>query len=369
MSIYIRKSINVGPIRFNLSNSGIGLSTGIKGFRVGTGPRGNYVHMGRGGLYYRATLPSVSSNPQPFNNPPSSPIGSIGKKTHTEMVAIESCDISQLQDSSSMELLGEINAKQQLTIYWPIAPIFTLFSWFVALGFELNALTFVATAIIGGFLTWYLYQRDELRKTTVIFYEFDQEMEQAYSEFYKATSRLASCSRTWSITAQAKVLDGRYHAGAGKLINRNIAKVGVELPPFLKTNIEIFSINLAGQLLFFFPDKLLIYVDNIIGAVNYTDLQIQDSINRFIESSDVPSDAKIVDYTWSFVNKDGSPDRRFNNNKKIPICLYEEIQFSTKHGVNGILQLSKPETSAIFKSAIDLLAKQIPVDKSQKLHP
>lgn len=36
------------PFRFNLSNSGIGVSAGIKGFRVGTGPRGNYVHMGRG---------------------------------------------------------------------------------------------------------------------------------------------------------------------------------------------------------------------------------------------------------------------------------------------------------------------------------
>ena len=46
MGFYLRKSLNVGPFRFNLSNSDIGLSTGIRGFRVGTGPRGNYVHMG-----------------------------------------------------------------------------------------------------------------------------------------------------------------------------------------------------------------------------------------------------------------------------------------------------------------------------------
>jgi hypothetical protein len=45
MGFYIRKSIFAGPFRFNLSTSGVGVSVGVKGFRVGTGPRRNYVHM------------------------------------------------------------------------------------------------------------------------------------------------------------------------------------------------------------------------------------------------------------------------------------------------------------------------------------
>ena len=56
MGFYFRKSINFGGLRFNFSKSGMGVSTGFKGFRIGTGPRGNYVHMGRNGLYYRASL-------------------------------------------------------------------------------------------------------------------------------------------------------------------------------------------------------------------------------------------------------------------------------------------------------------------------
>ena len=63
MGFYIRKSFSFGPLRFNLSKSGLGISAGIKGLRFGTGPRGNYIHMGRGGFYYRQTLPS-SSKPQ-----------------------------------------------------------------------------------------------------------------------------------------------------------------------------------------------------------------------------------------------------------------------------------------------------------------
>ena len=56
MGWYLRKSLNLGPIRINLSKSGIGASAGIKGLRVGTGPRGRYLHAGREGLYYRASL-------------------------------------------------------------------------------------------------------------------------------------------------------------------------------------------------------------------------------------------------------------------------------------------------------------------------
>ena len=60
MGWYLRKSLKIGPVRFNLSKSGIGTSIGVKGLRLGTGPKGPYVHGGRGGLYFREHL-----GPQP----------------------------------------------------------------------------------------------------------------------------------------------------------------------------------------------------------------------------------------------------------------------------------------------------------------
>ncbi len=59
MGLYLRKSVRVGPFRFNLSGSGIGVSCGIRGLRIGTGPRGNYIQAGRGGIYYRAAIPTA----------------------------------------------------------------------------------------------------------------------------------------------------------------------------------------------------------------------------------------------------------------------------------------------------------------------
>ncbi|MBI9019998.1 MAG: DUF4236 domain-containing protein [Verrucomicrobia bacterium] len=61
MGLYLRKSFRAGPIRFNVSKSGLGLSGGVKGARLSVGPRGTYVHAGRNGLYYRKHLSSNQS--------------------------------------------------------------------------------------------------------------------------------------------------------------------------------------------------------------------------------------------------------------------------------------------------------------------
>jgi len=56
VGFYLRKSFGSGPVRLNLSRSGLGFSFGVKGARVGVGPRGSYVHAGREGVYYRKSL-------------------------------------------------------------------------------------------------------------------------------------------------------------------------------------------------------------------------------------------------------------------------------------------------------------------------
>jgi len=57
MGFFLRKSFSLGPIRFNLSKSGVGVSAGVKGARIGLNAKGKkYVNLGRGGIYYRQTL-------------------------------------------------------------------------------------------------------------------------------------------------------------------------------------------------------------------------------------------------------------------------------------------------------------------------
>lgn len=118
MGFYLRKSVSVGPFRFNLSGSGAGLSVGIPGFRIGTGPRGNYVHLGRGGLYYRQTLPSSNPAPRAMDLIPSG--------THAPLEEVESANAAQIVDSSSEQLLAEIREKRQKMRVAPFAIVASL---------------------------------------------------------------------------------------------------------------------------------------------------------------------------------------------------------------------------------------------------
>jgi hypothetical protein len=53
---YFRRSVKAGPFRFNFSRGGVGVSVGVRGLRLGTGPRGHYISAGAGGFYYRALI-------------------------------------------------------------------------------------------------------------------------------------------------------------------------------------------------------------------------------------------------------------------------------------------------------------------------
>lgn len=106
MGFYIRKALRVGPLRFNLSKSDIGVSAGVKGFRVGTGPAGNYVHMGRGELYYKKIFPSGRPKQTPSHqHTPSQQLQS----SHVPLTQIESGSVLSMADSSSASLLEELN--------------------------------------------------------------------------------------------------------------------------------------------------------------------------------------------------------------------------------------------------------------------
>lgn len=69
MTFFLRKAVRLGKFfRLNLSKSGAGVSIGVKGLRVSLGPRGNELHGGRYGLYFRRRL-AASWLKNPLNTP------------------------------------------------------------------------------------------------------------------------------------------------------------------------------------------------------------------------------------------------------------------------------------------------------------
>jgi len=254
LGFYLRKSVRVGPLRFNLSKSGIGVSAGVKGFRVGSGPRGNYVHMGRGGLYYRATIPSAS-RPQASSLPnseryiPPQPQNT----THDPLQKIESGDILQMKDSSSTELLQELNSKRKTLVLWPYPLALGVIALIISASNNAPGWLSVLIVLIVIFFTIYLYYRDQLRKTTVLLYELEPSVEQSYQVIHDIFDEISRCGAVWHISAEGNVRDKKYHAGASTLVQRKAISLGKGQPPYVKTNLSIPTLPVGKQTLYFFP--------------------------------------------------------------------------------------------------------------------
>jgi Protein of unknown function (DUF4236) len=364
MGFYIRKGIRVGPLRFNLSNSGVGISTGIKGFRISSGPRGNYVNIGRGGLYYRAAIPSPKSRPAPEVVEPKYVDPVIPDGTHDPLLKLQQENISKIVDSSSKELLDEMNEKRRKIRFWPIVSVVFLAAMLYGFSQNWHPYALVALLVLISVVTYATYVYDELRKSVVLFYEFDEGMERLYEKAHDAGEILSQAASIWFIDATGKVRDRKYHAGASQLVERKTASIKKLSPPYVKTNIEVLSFVCGDQTLYFFPERVLVYGQDGIGAVSYSDLDLEVGIKRFIEEDGVPRDAKVVDKTWKYVNKGGGPDKRFKDNRELPICQYEEIAISSQTGLNKLLQLSRLGFGDLFSTSIKELGKGLPKENT-----
>ncbi|HWW38658.1 DUF4236 domain-containing protein [Pedobacter sp.] len=193
-------------------------------------------------------------------------------------------------------------------------------------------------------LLFWLHKKDKKRFAMEIFYEMDKDMSVVYQQFAQHFLNFNTCARKWQYLHSTINNDWKRNAGAGQLINRHpIFRISSHQIPnkFLKTNVQIPYIQLRNTEFFFLPERLLIKRGNKFAAVFYNHLEISSVNSRFIEDQTVPSDAKIVDYTWKYVNKNGGPDRRFNDNRRIPICLYSQYTFRSGTGIYEIITTSK----------------------------
>lgn len=342
MGFSYRQSVSVGPFRFNLSGAGVGMSVGIPGFRVGTGPRGNYVRLGARGVSYRCTLPAAAP-------PPSLPRPSSGGVV---MQDIESTSAARIVDSSSETLLNEIREKRRMLALKPFAIVLTCIAvpFAIANGWGIAALVVGIVAILAA------GHRDRVRKTVVILYDFEAHAAEMFRRFGEWAEALASSRGAWHVASEGRVHDRKYHAGASTLVNRSATTIRTAEPPGIRTNVPVLSMGVGRQTLYFLPDRLLVFDRAGVGAISYATLDIAVNRQRFIEGSRVPPDATVVDHTWRYVNKSGGPDRRFNHNPQLPICLYDEISLRTASGLNEVVQISRSGIGEGFAAAVRGLA-------------
>lgn len=343
MGVRFRKSINLGGgFRVNLSKSGIGYSWGIPGYRI--------TKTANGRVRQTISIPGTG-----INYVEESKIKNVIRKRHPiniqediENIKIKSAPIENFQSVEYSEFIEGIThiEKSDRNHNYSMIGIGLCGMMTVFFGQPIIPILFFISLI----LKYLLYPKTKIK----LEYTGDNSIMENYINIVDKLKQLNNCGGKWQINQYSNVSHPRrkYEAGASKLLNRIPFVIKNEVPSFLDTDIDIVQVCLSQEKLIFLPDKILIFKDDDIGVINYNNISIEIESSRFIENDYVPKDSEIIDYTWQYVNKNGSADRRFNNNRQLPICIYYDIYITSTEGLNIDLQVSNNVFAMEFVEAM-----------------
>ena len=341
MGWYFRKSKSVGPFRVNFSKSGMSFSTGVKGARMSFGPRGTFVNVGGNGIYYRKKLGSSAKG----NSSRGKSYVQNGSVQYAENYA-QTVDAITVQEQTqgvsvtNQAIVKDIKRARLLNWLWiaTTAVLFVGVAWWTV---------FIMLAIR---ILLPRFFRAEVN------YELDTEAANEWEKFAEFFSTLKTSKKLWVIETSQSVMNTKTNAGAGRNLTRSQLtlkkiKANRTIGFGVFSNSPCFKLKGKQCTILFLPCDIIIKKGKHIVACSYENLEIRTGTTNFIETDPVPKDATIIRYTWQFVNKDGSADRRYSNNRKLPVCQYGRIMLQAGDQIGVEIHASNAATTANIGTA------------------
>jgi hypothetical protein len=199
-----------------------------------------------------------------------------------------------------------------------------------------------------------VHRKNREQRITQLIYELPEQAKARQGELEGALGCLSRSGAIWRLDSQAAVLDWKRNAGAAYNVKRERIAVRKAVPPRVESNVEPVCLDLGKLQMFFFPDQMLYWQRGVFASIEYDDLKFQSTSTHFIEESVQSSDSKQVGTTWRYVRKDGGPDRRFNNNRQLPVMLYGVVTAMSSHGLNLVLHTSNLDAASSFTSTFNV---------------
>jgi hypothetical protein len=352
MGFFFRKSIGFGPFRLNLSKSGVGVSTGIKGARVWTGPRGTYVQVGRKGFYYRQKLGDFGSHPTPARTVTSE------KPSQSEWHD-NSVDLPHGKVIESIKAPPKNPAALNIHIGYLFLTVVSIagIAWYVSSSSTQSTadanraswLLFIVPPTvwgIGACIHYFAKLKAGRPLPYPLYYRLDDQRSSRFSTIAKALEALKQSQYIWSLTQ-----------------GQTPALVGIQSPPLIVTNVDVWAISILNWKMFFMPDSIYVFTNGTYSIVPYEDLRFSYSEQRVYAVHGHPQDATVVDRTWAHTRKDGYPDRRYKYNPSIPIVLYGLVKLESRSGWTMALQTSSRDSA---RRCVSLISVAIPGFRNEK---
>jgi hypothetical protein len=338
MPLRFRKSVSIAGVRLNFGKTGLtSVSSGIPGFRITSGRYGTRVTVGFPGT-------GISYSEKLGDRSQAQPVAQNALLLPGEQ-AIQTVTAADLGEISSQELIEQIN-KRANRFPLVVVPV-TFFVLLFSVVWAISDIGVILFAVACAVATWWAYKKDIERRITHLHYEMDSDQMGTHGAIRQSIEHLAQSHMVWHTISQQSA-DWKHHGGASTLIRRHRTSVNSAKLPKVTTNIEVPSIAGNGIKLFFLPDHMLVWQGSKYGSVSYQTLSVKVGETRFVESESVPGDAVVVDTTWLHPNRNGGPDRRFSDNRQLPVVQYGLVEFSIPAGVIACFQVSSRTIASDF---------------------
>jgi hypothetical protein len=203
---------------------------------------------------------------------------------------------------------------------------------------------------------------EQLRLTTVATQvEIDADQAEPYYRMRDEFAALSNSRMIWD-TVSEQAIDGRRERSiAVRAISRTPVRFSLGACDLIEWDQKVPKLgNANGGDLYLFPGFILFYSSHAaFSIVDFTDVKLSFIAQAFHETDGVPADSTVVGHIWLKANKDGSPDRRFANNHKIPIAAYGKLVFTSSTGMREEYLCSNAELTARFANAWETFERSL----------
>jgi hypothetical protein len=191
--------------------------------------------------------------------------------------------------------------------------------------------------------------------------EFDPTIGDKYNDVISCCKMLNKSNKIWDITKSEYNDRVATRAAHSSSVNRVQVQIDIRSIPDIKSDVDVVWIqNANGADIYIYPSFVIMYSSSSnIGVIGLDELYVNQSFTRFVERESVPTDSRIIEYTWDKVNKNGSRDKRFKDNYQIPIVEYCTLSFSSKTGLNEEYQISNTDFAIKFYHALVSYQQQL----------
>lgn len=170
-------------------------------------------------------------------------------------------------------------------------------------------------------------------------YKMDQNWRNFANTRMAPFTYMSKSKHLWEVTSSSGGYDKKYHAGCSVQIQRKSIRVVYSVPFPFKPSVNAYTLYLPDLKFVFLPDCVYMIQGASCEALHYEQIRWSSSMTRFVEPS-APEDSQVVDQTWQYVNKKGSPDRRFSCNPMLVVCSYGEMEVNFANRRRTKLMLS-----------------------------